>query len=295
MTAERPQPPRGSAGAGAGARRPARAVITFLSDYGLQDEFVGVCHGVIARRCPGARVIDITHGVPPCDVRAGALALAAALPFMPAGVHLAVVDPGVGATGEQARRAVAVRTAAADRLLVGPDNGLLMLAAERFGGAARAVDLSHSRERARGVSRTFHGRDVFAPVAAALACGRPLDSLGSELAPGELCPLALPAAAVSGGALLAHVLRSDRFGNLQLDATPEQLARVGARPGGAVAVHHRGRARTALCAGAFAEVPPGELLLYEDAQRLLALAVNRGSAERLLGAARDDELRLCPA
>src|SRR5437588_2047398 len=135
-------------------------IITFLSDYGLQDEFVGVCHGVIARRCPRARVIDLTHGIPPQDVRAGALALAAALPFVPAGVHLAVVDPGVGAVGSQhARRAVALRTAAENRLLVGPDNGLLMAAADRFGGVTESVDISDSPERAAELSRTFHGRD----------------------------------------------------------------------------------------------------------------------------------------
>src|SRR5438128_9425814 len=119
-------------------------IITFLSDYGLEDEFVGVCHGVIARRCPAARVIDLTHGIPPQDVRAGALALAAALPFLPAGVHLAVVDPQVGARGEHARRALALRASSQERLLVGPDNGLLMLAAERLGGAVQAVDISDS-------------------------------------------------------------------------------------------------------------------------------------------------------
>jgi S-adenosylmethionine hydrolase len=287
--------PRAERRAAAAADRDAPAIVTFLSDYGLQDEFVGVCHGVIALRCPGARVIDITHGIPPCDVRAGALALAAALPFMPAGVHLAVVDPGVGAAGEQARRAVALRTAAEDRLLVGPDNGLLSLAAERFGGAAQAVDLAHSPERAGELSRTFHGRDLFAPVAAALAAGRLLRELGAELAPGELRALELPSARIAGGELLAHVLRSDRFGNLVLDATLEQLERVGARPGGAVAVRHGARAHSARRADAFADVPAGELLLYEDAQRMLALAVNRGSAEQLLGAVRDDELRLSAA
>ena len=134
--------------------------ITFLTDFGLQDDFVGVCKGVMKRIARNTLVIDVTHGIAPQAVRQGALVLARAVPYLPAGVHLAVVDPGVGSE----RRGVAVRTRE-DRVYVGPDNGLLMLAAERFGGAARAVDLSHSRERARGVSRTFHGRDVFAPVA----------------------------------------------------------------------------------------------------------------------------------
>jgi S-adenosyl-L-methionine hydrolase (adenosine-forming) len=270
------------------ARATTPPIITFLSDYGLQDEFVGVCHGVIARRCPQARVIDLTHGIPPYDVRAGALALAAALPHVPAGVHLAVVDPGVGAAGAHARRAVALRTAKRDRLLVGPDNGLLMLAAERLGGAVEGVDISASRERAAAPSRTFHGRDLFAPVAAALAGGEPLAAVGGELAVAELRRLQLPVARLSDGALVTHVLHRDRFGNLILDASVEQLAAV-ARAG-PLEVHHGGRVHAARRAGAFAEVHVGELLIYEDAQRMVALAVNQGSAAQLLAAARDDEL-----
>jgi S-adenosylmethionine hydrolase len=270
-------------------------IITFLSDYGLQDEFVGVCHGVIARRCPHARVIDVTHGIASYDVRAGALALAAALPYLPAGVHLAVVDPGVGAQGEHARRAVALRTAAEDHLLVGPDNGLLILAAERLGGAVEGVDISNSPERAASVSRTFHGRDLFAPVAAALAAGVALAQVGDELDVGKLRRLQMPVAHVSGGALLAHVLHSDRFGNLTLDARAEQLAAIGGRAGSELVVRHHSSTHGVRVARAFAEVPAGELLVYEDAQRMLALAVNQGSAAQLLGAARDDELLLGPA
>lgn len=156
-----------------GRDRPAPPVITFLSDYGLLDEFVGICHAVIARRCPPARVIDLTHAIPRHDVRAGAVVLAAAVPFLPPGVHLAVVDPGVGAEGAHGRRAVALRTADGDRLLVGPDNGLLMPAAARLAGVSEAVDIGASPERLEPVSRTFHGRDIFAPVAAALAGGAP--------------------------------------------------------------------------------------------------------------------------
>jgi hypothetical protein len=267
-----------------------RALITFLSDYGLEDEFVGVCHGVIARRCPAARVIDITHGIPPQDVRAGALALAAALPFVPAGVHLAVVDPGVGASGANPRRALALRTAVEERLLVGPDNGLLLPAAEHFGGVSLAIDISCSPERAASVSRTFHGRDVFAPVAAALADGAPLRELGSEIAPCELVRLELPVACVRDAELHAHVLHGDRFGNLTLDASPAQLAQLGAQEGGALAVEHAGRVHAARCAATFADVPAGQLLVYEDARRMVALAVNLGSAAEQLGARRDDAL-----
>jgi S-adenosyl-L-methionine hydrolase (adenosine-forming) len=265
-------------------------VITFLSDYGLLDEFVGVCHGVIAQRCPGARVIDLTHAIPPHDVRTGAGILAAATPYLPAGVHLAIVDPGVGAGGEQARRAVALRTLRQQHLLVGPDNGLLMPAAERLGGVFEAVDVGDSPERLERVSRTFHGRDIFAPVAAALAAGAALAEVGDPIAPDGLRRIGRTHAQTSDGALTAHVLRADTFGNLILDARTEDLAALGAKPGDRLDVAHAGRTHAAHYVGTFADVAPGELLLYEDAQWTLALAVNRGSAAERLGARRDDEL-----
>jgi S-adenosyl-L-methionine hydrolase (adenosine-forming) len=270
------------------------SLITFLSDYGHSDEFVGVCHGVIARRCPSARVIDLTHGIPRQDVRTGALVLRAALAYAPPCIHLAVVDPWVGAAGENLRRAVAVRAADDDRLLVGPDNGLLMLAAEGFGGVVEAVDIGHSRERLQPVSRTFHGRDIFAPVAAALAAGEDLAALGSPLPAGELHRLELPSARIIDGALVAHVLRRDHFGNLILDASPDLLGAAGAKPGGAVTVQHAGRAHSARYGATFADVAAGELVIYQDAERMIALAVNHGSAEELLEAARDDELIVRP-
>jgi S-adenosylmethionine hydrolase len=261
-------------------------VISFLSDYGRQDEFVGVCHGVIARRCPAARVIDLTHEIPRHDVLAGAIVLRAALPYMPAGVHLAVVDPGVGGV----RRAVALRTAQEDRVLVGPDNGLLMAAAERFGGVLDAVDIGDSRERLQPVSRTFHGRDIFAPVAAALAAGEQLAAVGAPMPAEQLKRLELPSARVGADGLTCHVLHRDLFGNLILDAAPEQLAAIGAQPGDRLAVHHRGAVHAASCVSTFAEVPAGELLVYEDSQGTLALAVNGGSAAELLGAGPLEEL-----
>jgi hypothetical protein len=276
-------------------RRAAPAIITFLSDYGLVDEFVGVCHGVIARRAPSARVIDLTHAIPRHDVRAGASVLAACVPFLPAGVHLAVVDPGVGASGAQGRRAIALRTVREDRLLVGPDNGLLMPAAERLGGVSAAVDVGASRERLEPVSRTFHGRDIFAPVAAALAAGAGLGDVGERLPVEDLRGLELPSARVLDGVLATHVLRADGFGNLVLDARAAELAAAGAVAGGLVSVDHRGRSHGARYGWTFADVAPGELLLYEDAQLMLALAVNRGSAAELLGAVLDDELLVRPA
>lgn len=270
-------------------------VITFLSDYGYGDEFVGVCHGVIARRCPRARVIDLAHGIPRHDVRVGALTLSSAIAFMPVGVHLAVVDPEVGASGEHARHAVALRTATDGQLLVGPDNGLLALACERLGGAVEAVEIGRSRERLEPVSTTFQGRDIFAPVAAALADGEPLAGVGEPLAVEELRSLELPSARPERGGLLVHVLHVDHFGNLTLDATHAQLSEAGVRIGMALTVQGSAAPRPGRYVSTFADVPGGELLLYEDARRMAALAVNRGSAAASLGVGLDDELLLTTA
>ncbi|HEV7885242.1 MAG TPA: SAM-dependent chlorinase/fluorinase [Solirubrobacteraceae bacterium] len=263
------------------------AVVTFLSDYGLDDDFVGVCHGVIARIAPQVRVIDVTHGIARHDVRAGALVLRRALPFMPGGVHLAVVDPEVGAQ----RRAIALRCAEPDRLLVGPDNGLLIVAAERFGGVVEAAEIGRSPLRLEPVSASFHGRDVFAPVAAALAAGVPLAEAGEPLDPAGLEPLDLPRAQLTADGLLAHVLQADRYGNVVLDVEHAQLAGSGLRLGRAVTIN----GERALYATTFADVPAGELLLYEDGYRTLALAVNRGSAMAALELHLDDEVLIAPA
>ena len=273
---------------------PLPPVITFLSDYGHLDEFVGVCHGVMARRCPEARVIDLTHEVPSHDVRAGAILLRSALPYLPAGVHLAVVDPGVSAVGPHARRAIALRTAEQDRVLVGPDNGLLMPAVERLAGAVEAVDIGSSPECLQPVSRTFHGRDIFAPVAAALAAGEPLDAVGDPLPVDQIRRMGMPSAHLSDGILTSHVLRRDTFGNLILDADKEQLALLGV-PGDTLIVNHAGVRHDAAFAATFADVTPGELLIYEDAQQMVSLAVNRGSAAKLLRAEQDDELVISAA
>jgi S-adenosyl-L-methionine hydrolase (adenosine-forming) len=263
-------------------------VITFLSDYGPWDEFVGVCHAVIARRCPRARVIDIAHGIARHDVRAGALALRAALPYAPPGVHLAVVDPGVGG----ARRAVALRVGHEERLLVGPDNGLLALAAEALGGVTAAVDIGDSPECLRPVSATFHGRDVFAPVAAALADGAPLEALGTPIAPESLAALTLPRPRRAGERLVVHVLATDVYGNVALDATAQEAVEAGFEPGAALQVEVAGRVEVAAFGRTFADVEPGGLLAYADARGALALAVNGGSAAAELGLSVDDELGL---
>lgn len=270
-------------------------LVTFLSDYGLDDEFVGVCHGVIARRCPAAHVIDVSHAIARHDIRAGALTLAGAIPYMPPAVHLAVVDPEVGAVGVHARRAIAVRPAVAGQLLVGPDNGLLALALERLGGALEAVEIGRSAERLEPVSATFHGRDVFAPVAAALAAGAPLAGVGEPLAVEGLRALELPVAVVGERELRVHALQFDHFGNVMLDADHAQLGQAGLRLGAELVVEVAGRWHRGRYAKTFADVASGELLLYEDARGMTALAVNRGSASQALGIGRDDELLVRPA
>jgi S-adenosyl-L-methionine hydrolase (adenosine-forming) len=266
-------------------------VITFLSDYGLDDEFVGICHAVIAGICPEARVIDVTHGVPRHDVLAGAVILRGALPYLPVGVHLAVVDPDVGAE----RRAVAVRLAN-DRMLVGPDNGLLSLAAKLAGGVIEAVDIAHSKFRLEPVSATFHGRDIFAPVAARLACGATLAEAGEPCDPDDLVLLDLPNPRLQDGALVAQAIYIDRFGNVQLNVDHEDLADTGVKLGRRVQILLKsGDSHEAVFVRTFADVGPDHLLLYEDASRRLALAVNYGSASDRLGLAVDDELRIRPA
>jgi S-adenosylmethionine hydrolase len=264
-------------------------VITLLTDYGRDDEFVGVCHGVIRTICPDCEVIDVTHGIPRHDVRRGAIVLRNALPYTPAGVHVAVVDPEVGSE----RRAIAVRCEDG-RLLVGPDNGLLSLAWERFGGVVEAVDVSHSPHRLEPVAATFHGRDLFAPVAAHLARGAELAEAGELVDPDELASVDLPAPHRDGETLRAHVLYVDGFGNLGLDATHEDLAGTGLELGRAIEVDAHGDRRSARLVRSFADVPPDELLVYEDAYRVLAVAINRGDAAVELGLRADDELALRP-
>jgi S-adenosylmethionine hydrolase len=266
-------------------------VITFLSDYGLVDDFVGVCHGVIATICPHARVIDISHGIGRHDVRGAALMLGESLAYMPVGVHLAVVDPDVGAE----RRAVALRLQD-DRMLVGPDNGLLSLAAEIGGGVVEAVDIAHSPFRLEPVSATFHGRDIFAPVAARLAAGAPLAEAGDPLDPEQLSKLVLPRAERRDGALVAHIRQIDHFGNLQLDAAHEDVAEAGLKMGRPVRVQTAARTSQLIqYVRTFADVDEGELLLYEDAQRRLSVAISHGDAAAALSLGINDELWIRPA
>jgi S-adenosylmethionine hydrolase len=264
-------------------------IVTLLTDYGHDDEFVGVCHAVIRSIHADAAIVDITHGVQRYDVRHGAIVLRNTLPYLPVGVHVGVVDPQVGTE----RRAVALGTADG-RILVGPDNGLLSLAWERCGGIARAVDVTRSAHRLEPVSATFHGRDVFAPVAAQLAAGAELGDAGEPLDPETLLRLELPAPREEGRTLVAHALIRDRFGNVTLDVDHERLSGSGLTLGARVEVEVGDRRRLATYAHTFADVAPGELVVYEDAYRTLAIAVNRGDAAALLGVEPDTEVRLQP-
>jgi S-adenosylmethionine hydrolase len=266
--------------------------ITFLSDYGYEDEFAGVCRAVIARVAPDAPLIDITHGIPRHDVRHGAAVLANVLPYTAPGVHLAVVDPEVGTE----RRAVAVRAGEDDRVLVGPDNGLLWPAIERLGGPAEAVDVSLSPFRLEPLSATFHGRDVFAPVAATLAQGADLSEVGEPLETDALARMERRESTIEPGRrVVAPVAYVDRFGNAALELSEGQAVDTGLKLGHRVWVEAGAITLDAVYAVTFADVPADALLLYLDSYGNLALAVNRGSAAERLGLAAGDEVVLRPA
>lgn len=246
--------------------------IVLCTDYGLHDEFVGICHGVIARIAPEARVIDLTHAVPRQDVFRGAVVLSRAVSFFPPdSVFCAVVDPGVGSE----RRAVAVRTVAGP-LLVGPDNGLLSPAWEALGGVAAAHEVTSAEVVLHPVSRTFHGRDVFAPAAAHLAAGLPLARVGPPVDPVDLRAIELPGPMVAPGAVGGRVTGIDGFGNVQLNVTVEHLAAAGIADRLAI-----GAARLPLV-GIFADLAEHTLGAIVDSQGFLALVVNKGSAAEAL-------------
>jgi S-adenosyl-L-methionine hydrolase (adenosine-forming) len=232
-------------------------------------------------------VLDITHGIEPTNVLQGALVLANTLPYMPVGVHLAVVDPGVGGP----RKPLALR-GGDGRLYVGPDNGLLLVAAERLGGVEAAVELSEPAYRLESVARTFHGRDIFAPAAAHLAAGVELVALGPEVSVDALVRLELPAPEVGARRIRATVVYVDRFGNVQLNLTSAELEEVGIEPGANVEVAVGFERYYAVAARTFAEVRRGDIVLYEDAYRNISLAINQGNAAEMFGAAVGQELEL---
>ena len=261
--------------------------ITFLTDFGLEDDFVGTCHGVMKRIAPEVEIIDITHGIPPQAVLQGALTLANTLPFMPEGVHLAVVDPGVGG----ARRALALRDGHG-RIYVGPDNGLLIPAAEKLGGIAEAHELANPKYALESVSRTFHGRDLFSPAAAHLALGVPLSELGPPIDPDALARLDIPQPDVGSTRIHSTVLSIDRFGNIGLNLDRSHLDEAGVVPGTRIELLVGADRYYAVAARTFADARPGDIILYEDAYRNISIAINGGNAAKMFGIKEGQDIRI---
>jgi S-adenosyl-L-methionine hydrolase (adenosine-forming) len=260
--------------------------VTFLSDFGLQDDFVGTCHGVIKRIAPEAQIIDITHGIPPQQILQGALVLANTIPYMPVGSHLAVVDPGVGG----ARRPLAIRDGEG-RFYVGPDNGLLVPAAERAGIDA-VHELANPTYALESISRTFHGRDLFAPAAAHLARGVAIDELGPPLDPDALVRLDLPQPELRPDRIIATILYVDSFGNIALNLTREHVNEVGIVPGTQVELDLAGERVYAVAARTFADARPGDIMLYEDSYRNMSVAISNGNAAEMLHARAGQPIRI---
>lgn len=254
------------------------APISFLSDFGTDDEFVGVVHGVLATLAPDSRVIDVTHGIPRGNIRAGALSLTRSVQYLPKGVVLAVVDPGVG-TG---RRAIAARTEVG--FFVGPDNGLLSPAVAMVGGASVIVSVENEEARIPSSGATFAGRDIFAPAAALLATGEAeIEELGPQLGADDVSPLLLPLPAVGNGTATGEAWWIDHFGNVQTNLSPEDLEAVGVGPGGIVTVKVGARLHQVPWVATYGEVGERESLMHVDSSGLIALAVRGGRADEALG------------
>jgi hypothetical protein len=252
--------------------------VSFLSDFGRRDEFVGVVHGVLAKLAPDSRVIDITHDTPRGNVRAGALALTRAIQYLPEGVCLAVVDPGVGTD----RRAIAVRSGWG--FFVGPDNGLLSPPVALMGGASQIVSIENPEAMIPSPGETFHGRDVFAPAAGLLASGEAeLEDLGPTVPDEEVVPLLLPLTEVEQGSVTGEAWWVDVYGNVETNVSPEDLAQVGLGQGDEVTLRIGPRSNRLRWVGSYAEVSDGEPLLHVDSAGLIAVAVRGGRADENLG------------
>jgi len=260
--------------------------VSFLSDFGLQDDFVGTCHGVIKLISPETEIIDITHGIPPQQVLQGALVLANTLAYVPPGVHLAVVDPGVGGR----RRPLALRDEEG-RFFVGPDNGLLIPAAERA-GIDVAHELANPEYALESISRTFHGRDLFSPAAAHLSRGVAIEELGPPLAVDALVRLDLPQPELRPERIAATVLYVDAFGNIALNVTRQHAVEAGIVPGTQVELELGGERYYAVAARTFADARAGDIMLYEDSYRNMSVAISGGSAGEMLHARPGQSLRI---
>jgi S-adenosylmethionine hydrolase len=263
--------------------------LSFLTDYGLEDGFVAACHGAAARIAPASRVIDITHLVPPGDVRRGAAVLAQTVGYLPPAVHVAVVDPGVGTV----RRAIAV--AAGDSIVVGPDNGLLSWAIAALGGATQAIQLTNGELWLHPVSATFHGRDIFMPVAAHLASGKELTEAGDEIPTSDLVELPAPTSRVQDGEAEGEVMSVDRFGNVQTSIPAADVGLLGIGIGSPVVVRCGRRTLTVPYLDTFAGGAPGEIVAFTDSAGLISLAINAGDAAQQLGLPPGAHVRLSQA
>ena len=263
--------------------------LTFLTDYGLDDGFVAACKGVVVRIAPQVDLIDITHLVQPGDVRRGAAVLAQTVGYLPPAVHVGVVDPGVGTS----RRAIAVQ--AGHSILVGPDNGLLSWAISALGGASRVFHLTNGELWLHPVSATFHGRDIFMPVAAHLAAGTDLAETGAEIDPADLVALPAPTSRVLDGEAEGEVMSVDRFGNVQLSIPAGDVGMLGIGVGTPLVVRAGRRQLTIPFTDTFAAVAPGEIVAFTDSAGLISLAVNAGDAAQELGLPPGAHVRLAPA
>jgi S-adenosylmethionine hydrolase len=249
--------------------------VSLLTDYGLVDEFVGVVKAVIHDVAPHAHAIDLTHQIPPFDVRAGSLALARCVSYLPSGVILAVVDPGVGGS----RKAIAIEVADGEAVFVGPDNGLLAPAIAMAGGAGRSVVLTNEAYHLESPGATFAGRDIFAPVVGHLCNGVDISDLGDMIDPDELMPGMVPLSREEPEGLVGEVLWVDHFGNCQLNIGPDEIADWGP----SVQVTYGESQRVATLRHTFAEVPTGAIGLVVDSCGMLALVLDQRSAAMELG------------
>jgi S-adenosyl-L-methionine hydrolase (adenosine-forming) len=251
--------------------------VSFLSDYGTNDEFAGVCKAVMLGLAPELTIVDITHDIAAHDVRAGALALVRAVQYLPDGIVLAVVDPGVGTE----RRVIAVETESG--YFLGPDNGLLAPAVAMIGGAGRAVSLTNDEYHLASPGPTFAGRDILAPAAGYLAAGVPLEELGETIDPIGMVPGLISLPNEEGDTIVGEVWWVDRFGNCQLNVDPAELQRHGVDVGGAVELRFGGRQRMARWVRTYADAKPSELVMLVDSYGLVSLALDQRSAAVELG------------
>lgn len=248
--------------------------VSFLSDFGHQDEFVGVVKSVIRDLAPHALTIDLTHEIPAHDIRAGSLSLARAVPYLASGIVLAIVDPGVGTD----RRAVAVEVAGGEGIFLGPDNGLLAAAVAIAGGAERCVELTNAAFQLETAGGTFAGRDVFAPAAGHLCAGLDIEQLGPRVDPISMLPGMLPISRDEDGAIIGEVLWVDRYGNVQLNIDAAELEPLG----DPVQLAFQDKTRVVRRARAYADVKPGDIGIVIDAYGLVSLAADRSSAASAL-------------